>query len=135
MPSQLVTGEAWWGDAPDEAELVAEQERDLRSLKEVDAEIAMLPEDRRAQWDRMPATQLLNRRSRLRRLLRSESQGRRAPIVDPPQRLESVSPQRPRERRSRSRTRSAARGSPSDPDLAEPPPAAFIAGDSVRRIA
>ncbi len=190
MSDRVAAGEvrdAWWGDASDEAELVAEQERDLQPLEEVEADIGRLPDWRRAYWRHTPAVELLNEGSRLRQRLRREAEGRptkedvhartlalieylrpvdriggefdaadtafakqlddwarherrqvavlhrqrralRAASVHAPQRRESVPAQRPRERRSRSRTRSAARGSPDDSGDLDPEPVAFVSG-------
>lgn len=200
MDKQLAaaeTGEvrdAWWGDAPDDANLIAEQERDLQSLEEVEAEIERLAEDRRVFWRHVPGFELLNEGCRLRQILRKEAEGRRLTpeqvetrtlalwkylersdreavelgVQDPndllfrssaklfrqgarearsrlaywqrrrkqaqhlvahvPQRRESVPAQRPREHRSRSRTRSAARGSPDDSGDLDPEPVAFVPG-------
>jgi hypothetical protein len=84
-----------------------------------------------------PDDPLYRRERRLFGQMRRESRSRRAywqrrrrfagaPNVQIPQRRESVA--RPREHRSRSRTRQASRAGPDDPSELEPPPVALLRG-------
>src|SRR5919108_6586489 len=122
MPVDVSKLEAWWGDAPDEAEWAAEANGIKQFVAEIASEIAPLPKARQDHWNRTPV-HLLDERSPYRALLRREAQlaRRRLPAsCRGPRRARGTT--RMRRARRVARTCGSRGDPPPEPDLAAPSP-------------